>query len=371
MKKKEIKKFFSKIPKHDREIIKNLPARFLIKDVPYIKQEDKHLSGSAVYQMLMSFDGEKSPSQKEIAKQAGWDDVKKFNHATFKENFEHFLIKNDIPSYHYYPANFIATKLNNGIEATQIIRANSKIISNIDFKIFKAFLVKIQRPQIVRLHFSTDIYPMEEGLAKYIDMAGHCALLIGYDEEGFIFNDPWDVEAWGGTRGGKEVKIKYHELINIFQLVNYSKENTFPNGRVMSEIPTPTEVCLTNDHITLISKLKWEGILGYSLIGIKIDNITVELKTDNNLTVIGENPIKLNEKLKPGSEITTKWTLKTGDLALSHPVEAIYNIDYHYPETPWEGLKAIKKKFTFSSKNRVCLFDPNYLIKAGITSDEN
>ncbi|MDT8413170.1 MAG: C39 family peptidase [Vicingaceae bacterium] len=370
MKKKEIEKFFPRIPSEDKKLIKNLPESFLINDVPYIKQEEKHLSGSAAYQMLMSFDGQSFPSQKEIAKEAGWDDFKKFNHATYKENFEHFLIKNGKPSYHLYPANFIATKLSNGIEATQIIRSNSEIISNIDFKIFKALLVKIGRPQLVRLHFTTDIYPMEEEMAKYIDMSGHCVLLIGYDEDGFIFNDPWDKETWGGTRGGKEIKISYHELINIFQMVNYSKDNNCPNGRVLAEIPTPSEVCLTDDHITLNTKLIWEGILGYSLIGIKINNISVELKTDKNLIVIGDNPIKISEDFYPGGSLNTKWILKTGSDALSHPVEVLYTVDYHYPEIPWEGLKAIKMKFTFKSKNRVCLFDSSYLINAGITSDD-
>lgn len=369
MKKRDIKKFFPKIPKEDKILINNLPESFIIEDVPYIKQEDKHLSGSAVYQMLRSFDGEKSPTQKMIAKEGGWEDYKKFNHATYKENFEHFLIKNGKPSYHFYPANYIATELNDGIEATQIIRSNSELISSIDFKVFKALLVKIGRPQMVRLHFSIDIYPMEEEMAKYVDMAGHCALLIGYDNEGFIFNDPWDKEKWGGTRGGKEIKISYHELTNLYQMVNYSKENNDPNGRVFAEIPTPSEVCLTNDHITLNTKLIWEGILGYSLIGIKINNITIELKTDDNLKVIGHNPIKISEELYPGGIINTNWKIKTGRESLSHSVQVIYTVDYHYPEIPWEKLKAIKKKFTFKTRNRVCLFNPSYLINAGITSN--
>jgi hypothetical protein len=78
----------------------------------------------------------------------------------------------------------------------------------------------------------------------------------------------------------------------------------------------------------------------------------ISFQTDENITqyyLYGDTVIS--------SVAYKKVYRRTGSEALSHPVEVVYTVDYHYPEIPWEGLKAIKKKLTFKSKNRFSLFD--------------
>lgn len=360
----EIKSFYPCISLTDLELLENLPKELQL-DVSYIVQEEKYYSGVAVFQMMCAFNGMSYDSQSAIADQAGWDDYTTFNHATFKENFSHFLIDNGIPSTDYYPAQFVGSKVGNGVVATNIIRGNNEATSTIDFEILKLHLAKLRRPLKVRLHFTLSHYTMTESMAQYLDMSGHCALLVGYNEKGFIFHDPWDT-TWGGTNGGAYVTYSYSDLMYLFQMVNYSKEEADPGGLFYSEIPVVKTACLTNSTIEVQTVLKWEGVLGYSLKGIKAQNIVVELITDSNLTVIGSSTVSLEDILVPGGSLITNWKLSTGSASRSFPIEVKYTLEYVYPAIPWESLDEKTQTFIVKSENRICLFNESYLEDAGV-----
>lgn len=367
---KYIRSFFPDFSDDDHEILKNLPDKFILESVPYVKQEDKYLSGSAVAQMLFQFYGiPSSPNstQNNIAINAGWDNYNNFTHVTFKENFSKYIITQGLLSSDYYPQHFIARKLGDGLQATKFIRENSDFISKFDFQLFRLFLYKLRRPLKIRLHFNEDHYPMPEDMLQKIDMSGHCALIVGYDSDGFIFHDPWDRDSWGGTRGGAFTVISYEELMYRFQMVNYSLEAPDPNGTLIVKIPVVQDAVVNNSTIVVKAILEWPGVKGYSLNGIHVNNITASITVGGDLQVHGGvNNIQANQILVPGDYIEVEWQIDTGAGLGSYPIYVTFNGNYVYPAIPWENLTELDYPVSFSAKSRLCVFDSNYLVIAGI-----
>ena len=125
-------------------------------------QEEKHWSGAAVVQMMSEYFGAEADSQKEIVEEAEWNDWKKFDHSTFREKLARYFLRKGFLAAQYYPAGHIAPQMKDGIEATDLIRANVEIICGIDFEYFKALLVSREAPLIARLHFTEYQYPMDD-----------------------------------------------------------------------------------------------------------------------------------------------------------------------------------------------------------------
>src|SRR5262249_31477730 len=146
------------------------------------------------------------------AAKAGWELPRQLGHESFSENLMHVLLtEHSLLSAQYYPAGHIGPKIGNGVESTDFIRTNLPLLAPIDFMFFKAVLFSRKAPAFIRVPFSTHQYPMAEEVARYLDVAGHCMLLLGWDKEGFFLHDPWPASTAIAGRGGANVHIPYRE----------------------------------------------------------------------------------------------------------------------------------------------------------------
>lgn len=364
-KQKIVRSYLPNLSDEDYNLINNLPDNYVLQ-VPYIMQEDKHLCGSAVVQMMLGYQGLNFPSQSDIANSAGWNDWQTFNHATFKEKLVVYLLNQGQLPVNYYPQMYVATKMQNGIEATKFIRSNSDLFNNYDYSFFKAQIVKTKSPLIFRIHFTDDIYPMDENMMIKYDNSGHCLLMIGYDNDGFIFHDPWNKSLWGGSGGGEYLRISYDRLMYEFALVNYSLDSPIGTGGLKCRILPPQQAVITNSEIELVSEVNWPSL--ESLFGNKpnLQNLSMKLTVGNGFTIIGSDTFNYTGELCPGQTIYGSWKLSTNNLVGSYPVSIELNADASYPEIPWESIPPTSVVYSKSYKNRICIFDEQYLLVAGV-----
>src|SRR4051812_48512734 len=80
-----------KLTMSEWEFVKNLPREFRL-DVPYVQQEQPHWCGAACAQMILGFHGLPAPSQQEIARACGWDDVNEIRYESFSEGLAQHLL---------------------------------------------------------------------------------------------------------------------------------------------------------------------------------------------------------------------------------------------------------------------------------------
>lgn len=364
---KSVRNFLPCFSDEDFKMIESLPDNFVLQ-VPYYKQEEKNYCGAAVMQMFFAYKGENVPSQEEIAIDAGWTDWETFKHSTFKEELAIYMLKEGFLPTSYYPQKFVATKLNNGLLATDYIRANREKFTLYDFKVFKAQLFKTQSPLIVRIHFTKDNYPMDENMIRKYDNSGHCLLLIGYDSEGFIFHDPWDKAKWGGNRGGEYIKLSYDMLVNEYNLVNYTLDTETGGGKLLVRVIPPKQAVITNSTFEVLVEVKWVALDNFYKNDTNLQDLEFEINVEDGFEVVGENS-KTISNLLPGERKYVSWELSTGNDTGSYPVEVELNATAIYPEIPWEDIPETSVEYSQNCKNRICIFDPEYLQIAGIFSD--
>ena len=120
------------------------------------------------------------------------------NHESFSEDADRFFAKLNFVPATYYPGAYILRHFDSGAEGGDSIMQNREKVSEIDFQFFKLLLIKTEGSVFYRIHFTTDEYPMDEELARRLDNAGHCLLMVGWTERGFLFHDPWN------TKNGEE-----------------------------------------------------------------------------------------------------------------------------------------------------------------------
>lgn len=350
---------------------KDLPTAFKI-DVNYIKQEEKYSCGIACARMVLSHFGLKDRTEKQILNDLEIIDHRDIVHSSYEEIIGQWLLTNAnvLPSL-YSPAGHINPALKDGILATDFIRTNSEIISDHDFLVFQNILVETKCPAIVRIHFTTDIYPMEQEEARYMDVSGHSLLMVGYDEEGFIFNDPWDFEKWGGQRGGKDIKITYKDLRkgqNI--LVNCSKEVIEPFTKLeayFEHLPVATH---TNRDVILELVIKWNGIPNLYLKRWFIDEFTLNLKSFGTLK-FEKTEFNFKTILKPGSEIRVNIPMNTGNELGSSEVEFEIIADVKSPIFKWiKNNRSTSDKVIINTKYRVSVQSDDFFKYYGIVEND-
>lgn len=159
---------------------KGVPEEYLL-DVPFERQEQVHYSGAACARMVLKYLDRIPPSQDEIMVALGAQDYRGLKHESFEVSLSEVAAQfaRILPA-HFSPAIHIAPKMQSGIVATDFIRSTPQVryISDHADYIFKRLIVSRKAPIIVRIHFTTDLYPMDEEVARYLDVTGH-ALVIG------------------------------------------------------------------------------------------------------------------------------------------------------------------------------------------------
>lgn len=310
-------------------------------------------------------------TQTAIATAAGWSTWSSYTHKTYKEMFSRYLVDIGLWTAQYYPMSFVATKMGSGIEATKFIRANAEYFSAFDFNLFKAMVLKRRAPVKLRVHFTTREYPMTSAMAEKIDMTGHCVLLVGWNELGFVVHDPWDRAAWGGTRGGAYLTIPYDELKYSLSFVNYTLEEAEPiepPDRIKAIVYKAPEVVTYGSTITVEAEWSWPGIKNYSLKGICVRDISVTLAVGGGATIVGSPTIILpaGTKLIPGGNVRARWSVIVPTTTGSYHSDVTFEGTFVYPAIPWESLTEKTAPVSQVAMNRFCVFDPTYLASAGI-----
>lgn len=362
-KEKYIRNMIPGYRKEDFEIAANLPKEFKL-DIPLIIQEDKHLCGSACVQMINQFFNLPFKSQLQIANEAGWSDWNSFNHSTFKEKMIIYFMNNGILPSNYYPQAFIAPALNSGIEATKLIRENPDVIDDISFEFFKTYLVKTQKPLIIRIHFDQTFYNMTENMINKIDNSGHCMLLTGFDENGFYFNDPWD-KNWGGDAGGKDYYLPGITIVS-YPCVNYSRSFALLPTELFACFEPIQDSVTQNKELELNSIIEWPGIKNITLDKPYITNFSLTLECGGDIEIIGSNNQNLNVNFVAGDILIVKWRIRTGMQLDSHSIKLQIDATMVYPAVPWENLPANSSILHIQSENRICVFEESYLQNAGL-----
>jgi hypothetical protein len=313
----------------------DLPMSFII-DVPFVKQESIHGCGAACARMLLKFFNKKDIAEKAILKDINCLEYNNVDHETYEEIISQWLLTNaGILSGFYSPASHINPIIKDGIIATDFIRTNYHTISKHDNLIFKNLLLETKTPQFIRLHFTTDQYPMKQEIARFMDVSGHSVLLVGYDEYGFIFNDPWDKEKNGGTRGGKNIHISYEELDKGRSImVNCSLQQTDVPSLIdayFEHLPLATH---RNRNVELELVIKWSGIKEIHCKRWHIDEAKIKIKSFGTLKF---NKIEFNHKINliPGDEARITIPMNTGNELGSSEIELDINLIVLSPKFPW------------------------------------
>ncbi|MBX2960434.1 MAG: C39 family peptidase [Flavobacteriales bacterium] len=347
------------------DFISKLPQKFIL-DVPFLEQDEKFWCGAAVVQMTQLFYGQKPKSQKEIVKEAHWEDWKKFDHSTFREKLGRYFLKQGMLFSQYYPAGHIAPKMKDGLVATDFIRKNVDFITPIDFNFFKALIVNRKAPIIVRLHFTQDDYDMPEELIQRMDMCGHCVLVVGYDENGFIVHDPWQKKKWGGNLGGAYTNISYERLNIELPTVDATLDFCGVPDLLKVHIPPIKEAVYQGKEISVNVILEWPGIEGILSDWYSIEELNVELVLNNKFSTKEDLIKKIDKKMIPGQSVEVKWLVNVGKEEGSFPIKANSKGTVHSPSIPWElHTEDIKAKIESSKNTRICVFSKEFLLRFG------
>lgn len=368
---RDMREYLPCLTEEDQRIIDQLPSAFVLPNVPYVVQEQQHFSASAVVQMLGLIYNLTVGTQTAIASAGGWSNWSTYTHSTYKEMFSRYMVDLGLWTAQYYPMSFVATKMGSGLEATKFIRANAEYFSTFDFNIFKAMLLKRRAPVKLRVHFSTNEYPMSSAMAEKIDMAGHCVLLVGWNDLGFVVHDPWNRSTWGGTRGGAYITIPYAELKYSLSFVNYSLEEADPiepGDNIKAIVYKTPDVVTYGSTITVEAEWNWPGIKNYSLKGIRVRDISATLTVGGGATIVGSPTIVLpaSNVLVPGGYVRAKWSVIVPSTTGSYHSDVTFEGTFVYPAIPWESLPEKTAAVSRVAMNRFCVFDPAYLATAGV-----
>lgn len=359
----KIRSMLPEITPEMKNLVQNLPEDYML-EVPFVYQEQHHWSGAAVVKMVTEYFGVDTGTQEDIVKDAGWEDWRKFNHSTFKEKMsEYFLNKNFVTS-EYYPSKYVASKMENGIIATDFIRSNIETFTKIDFEYFKAFLVSREAPLIARLHFTKYQYPMDERLIQRLDYSGHCVLIVGYNKDGFIIHDPWNKDLWGGERGGSYSLVTYKSL-KLMPFVNYSLDCCIAVDKLKVYFEEVKESVHSGKEIKLSLVCEWPGISDLDD-WHKLSPVKAELHLNPAFSQVS-NAIQVSrEELLPGKKIFFEWYINVGDQEGSYPVDVDVSGRINAPKIPWEqSSEEINAPISAHAHKRICVFEKNFLMNLG------
>lgn len=301
-----------------------LPKEFSL-DVPYREQEKPHYSGAACIQMLCAFHDRDVPPQDGIMTGLGAQNYKDLKHETFEVLLSDYLARAAqlLPA-HYSPAIHIAPKMGDGLAATDFIRGQpqTRYIVNHDFYVFRRLLVARRAPIVVRLHFTTDMYPMKDEIAQYLDVTGHAVVIVGYNDVGFLVHDPWSNSRLGGTRGGSSRLITFNEIRDYHPLVNCSLDDAEMADRLGVYFEHLPMAVYPGRTIAGRLALYWPGIEGVAATRWMIDEVQVEFESTSSISFAESTRQQSGFALRPGQVRYVPFSINTGDRLGSFQVTA-------------------------------------------------
>jgi hypothetical protein len=319
----------------DADLVENLPSEYAL-EVPHFYQDEQHWCGAACVQMLQAYHGDEVLSQAQIASLAGWRDWRRLNHESFAEDLDRLLARLNFLPARYYPGAYILREFSTGVEGGDFIMANRERVSEIDFRFFKAMILAAGGPALCRIHFSTDEYPMDEPLAERLDNAGHCLVMTGWSKRGFLFNDPWNYERWGGRRAGTRVEISYEDLTNVRPLVNCCKDSVEPDTKLRMRLEEPRRALIHGRDVELRAIVEWPGVGGLLARSYALTDVSARLFVPEGFTVRGPEIQKAERELRPGSSLGFSWPINLGEKIGSKAVFAEVLGSLTIPAFPWE-----------------------------------
>jgi len=349
----------------ETDFIENLPVTFKI-ECPYFVQEEKHFSGAACVQMLCAFHGDSVPDQRDVASMAGWDNWRFQNHESLSEDLvRHMARRNFIPAI-YYPGRHVLPKFPVGIDGVDFISGNRDTMAEVDFSYFKALLVNSQAPLFIRVHFDTTMYPMPEEMAQRLDHTGHGVIIVGYNENGFIINDPWNKADWGGTRGGKESFISFYELRHSVPTVNCCLDLAEQFTKLQAFFEAPHVAVFQNRDIDIDVVVQSIGIKGIQSDIYALEDISVTLRFWDGLICRSPLRVQAADKLLPGTEVRLPISITTGDRTGSYPIYARIQGTLNIPAYPWEEMGRTESITIFRDiATRIDIKDKEWLNRYG------
>lgn len=268
----------------------------------------------------------------------GARDFRGIKHESFEVLLSDMLVRRTglLPS-HYSPAIHIAPKIGDGIAATDFIRGYPQTIyiANHDFYIFKRLLVARSAPLIGRIHFTTDLYPMDDEIAQYLDVTGHAIVFIGYNSEGFIVHDPWSAKAFGGHRGGANRLIPYAELRDVTPLVNCSKDDIEMADQLGIYFEHLSQAVYPGRDISGRVALYWPGIEGVAAKRWVINDVSASFSTASAISFHSQHCALSSFELRPGQTRYIPFTINAGDRTGSFQLSVEVSARVTCPSFPW------------------------------------
>lgn len=340
-----------------------LPERFIL-DVPYLAQEREYFSGAACVQMICAFHGRKYEEQSQIMQGLGVGDFRDIKHESFEVLISDYVSRKAqlLPS-HYSPAIHIAPKMGDGIAATDFIRGQPQVryISSHDYYVFKRLLTARNAPLIVRIHFTTDMYPMAEEIAERLDITGHAIVIVGYNEFGFIIHDPWDNSRFGGNRGGAQRLVPFNDFRDTHLMVNCSLEDAEMADELGLHFEHLPQAVYPNRDISGRLALFWPGIEGVAANRWAIDDVIVDFSTASSINFHESRRSVSNVSLRPGQIRYIPFTINTGDRIGSFQISAEVKARLVSPTFRWVvGHRAVDEVFEASCSYRVSVQDTSW-----------
>lgn len=360
-------KFLSYLPSltaDEQSIIDKLPTEYHL-TVPYHAQEQQHYSGAAVAQMIHEFHNREIIPQAQIAKDANLEDWTKVNHETLKEDFVRYMADwNYVPAV-YYPGRYVLPQFPSGVDGADFIASNYEMVNDVGFQYFKALLVETKSPVMVRIHFNTDMYPMPEEMAQVLDTCGHALLIVGYNEQGFIVHDPWDVGAWGGTHGGANQFCSYEDMAS-HPTVNCCLGMVSSYVPFRAKIDYPRMAIHQNREIEIVLHVDLPGVFGITSDIYPINLVHASLTGGGKLSIPSAKGSSNKPTIFAGQKASFTWKLHTGPDTGSFPLEVDVEALLQIPAFGWEkGAKNETKKLRFTVKRRLDVKDLAWLNKYG------
>ncbi|UTM56132.1 hypothetical protein L4174_009750 [Photobacterium sp. CCB-ST2H9] len=332
---KKMDELLPSLNSEEQTILSNLPEEYEI-DVPYYTQEKMFWSGCAIVQMLRDFHERIVPPQELIAHDARWTNWQEFDHETLSEDLVRYLARLNYMPNVYYPGHYVLPNFPTGVEGADFISGNAEMFAERDFEFFKAIVFSTKAPAFVRVHFTTQMYPMPEEMARVLDTCGHAMLITGWNKEGFIVNDPWNRDEWGGTRGGKCTLIPYEELTSI-PSVNCCKDlvGSFQPLKVKFH---PMKMAIhENRELDINVNVSISGLSGIFGGIYQLTDVTAELVVDERLELLSDELMtSTNTTLSGGEALDFNWKVKTGPSRTSYSLKAIVKGVLEIPAYPWE-----------------------------------